>query len=71
MKETREIAQRKIEPVEIERPFEPQTTNNNGTYGAYRDLGAADSGFQLMTYWRIIRKRFWLVVGISVLMTTL
>lgn len=72
MKETREITTRKIESVEIERPFEPQISATGGGYGAYRDLGATtESGFQLMNYWRIIRKRFWLVVGIAVLVTTL
>ena len=72
MKETREITHRKIEPVEIERPFvEPQAAMQTGSYGAYRDIGAADNGFMLMNYWRIIRKRFWLVIGIAVLMTTL
>ena len=72
MKETREITHRKIEPVEIERPFvEPQMPLQTGSYGAYRDLGATDNGFMLMNYWRIIRKRFWLVIGIAVLMTTL
>ncbi len=72
MKETREITQRRIEPVEIERPFETQIPATNGTYGAYRDLGGAQGdGFQFVTYWRIIRKRLWLVVGIAVLLTTL
>ncbi len=71
MKETREITTRKIEPVEIERPFETPLPTNNGSYGAYRDLGVQEGGFQFVTYWRIIRKRFWLVVGIAVLMTTL
>ncbi len=70
MKDTREIIQRQMETVEIERPFEPQIQTTNGSYGAYRETGAQD-GFQLMTYWRIIRKRFWLVVGIAVLVTTL
>ncbi len=70
MKDTREIIQRQIETVEIERPFEPQIPNTNGTYGAYRETGTQD-GFQLVNYWRIIRKRFWLVVGIAVLVTTL
>ena len=71
MKETREITQRRIEPVEIERPFEPPMPASNGSYGTYRNLGGQEGGFQLVTYWRIIRKRFWLVVGIAVLMTTL
>jgi uncharacterized protein involved in exopolysaccharide biosynthesis len=59
-----------MESVEIERPFDTQIPANNGGYGAYRDVGAAE-GFQIVVYWRIIRKRFWLVVGIAVLMTTL
>ncbi len=71
MKETREITQRKVEPVEIERPFESPLPATNGGYGAYRNLGTVDGGFQFVTYWRIIRKRFWLVVGIAVLLTTL
>ncbi len=70
MRDSKEIVPRQIEQVEIERPFEPQTPASNGGYGAYRDVGVQD-GFQLVTYWRIIRKRFWLVVGIAVLMTTL
>ncbi len=70
MRDSKEIVHRQIETVEIERPFEPQVPTSNGGYGAYRDVGVQDS-FQLVNYWRIIRKRFWLVVGITVLMTTL
>jgi capsular exopolysaccharide synthesis family protein len=70
MKDPREIIQRQMEPVEIERPFDPQIPTTTGGYGAYRETGTQD-GFQLVTYWRIIRKRFWLVVGIAVLVTTL
>ena len=70
MQDRREIAHRQIESVEIERPFELQNTSVNNGYGAYRDIQAQDN-FQLITYWRIIRKRFWLVVGIAVLLTTL
>ncbi|MGI8787268.1 MAG: GumC family protein [Pyrinomonadaceae bacterium] len=70
MKNTKEIIQRQTETVEIERPFEPQMPSATGSYGAYRDAAAPD-GFQFIAYWRIIRKRFWLVVGIAVLMTTL
>jgi succinoglycan biosynthesis transport protein ExoP len=57
--------------VEIERPFEPHSPAQTGSYGAYRgDINNQD-GFQIAVYWRIIRKRFWLVVGITVLLTTL
>jgi capsular exopolysaccharide synthesis family protein len=70
MKESREIIQKKVETVEIERPFESQLPSTNGGYGAYRELNAPD-GFQLADYWRAIRKRLWLVIGITVLLTTL
>ncbi|MDQ6788576.1 MAG: Wzz/FepE/Etk N-terminal domain-containing protein, partial [Acidobacteriota bacterium] len=70
MKESREIIQKKIETVEIERPIETQFTSTNGGYGAYREIDTQD-GFQFADYWRAIRKRLWLVVGIAVLMTTL
>ena len=71
MRNTKEIVPRQAESVEIERPFEPHIPLvTNGGYGAYRDVNTQE-GFQLVTYWRIIRKRFWLVIGIAVLMTTL
>ncbi|HXH70374.1 MAG TPA: polysaccharide biosynthesis tyrosine autokinase [Pyrinomonadaceae bacterium] len=70
MKESREIIQKKVETVEIERPFEAQLPSTNGGYGAYRELNPPD-GFQLADYWRAIRKRLWLVIGITVLLTTL
>lgn len=70
MKDTREIVPRQVESIEYERPFEPQIPTANGGYGAYRNFNAQE-GFQLGVYWRIIRKRFWLVIGITVLITTL
>src|SRR6185436_7469388 len=70
MKDSREIIPRHIaEKVEIERPFEPQLPSTSG-YG-YRNYGEATEGFQLIDYWRAIRKRLWLVIGITVLFTTL
>lgn len=56
MRNTKEIVPRQVETVEIERPFEPQIPAAGG-YGAYRDVGAAE-GFQIVAYWRIIRKDF-------------
>lgn len=70
MKDTREIIHKQTETVEIERPFEPQLPTSNGGYGVYRDVYQPE-GFQLIAYWRIIRKRLWLVIGIAVLLTTL
>ncbi|MEO8042862.1 MAG: GumC family protein, partial [Acidobacteriota bacterium] len=70
MKETREIIQKPLnEPVELERHFEPQIIPA-GRYPAYRESYAPE-GFQLLDYWKAIRKRLWLVAGIAVLVTTL
>jgi capsular exopolysaccharide synthesis family protein len=71
MKESREIIQKPVaERVEIERAFEPALPSSNGGYGAYREIYASE-GMQLMDYWRAIRKRLWLVIGVMVLITTL
>ncbi|HKP67649.1 MAG TPA: polysaccharide biosynthesis tyrosine autokinase [Pyrinomonadaceae bacterium] len=71
MKESREIIQKPVnEPVELERHFEPQIVPGSGRYPAYRDNYASE-GFQLLDYWKAIRKRLWLVIGIVVLVTTL
>ncbi len=71
MKESREIIHKPLsEPVELERHFEPQISPASGRYPAYRD-GYASEGFQLLDYWKAIRKRLWLVAGIAVLVTTL
>ena len=71
MKETREIIRKPLhEPTEIERVFEPQIVPGTGRYPGYRDTYAAE-GFHVVDYWRAIRKRLWLVIGIAVLVTTL
>ena len=72
MKEIREIVPAKVtDPVvELERPFEHHVIPGPGSYPAYRDVYAPE-GFQILDYWRAIRKRIWLVAGIAVLMTTL
>jgi succinoglycan biosynthesis transport protein ExoP len=71
MKESREIIQKPIaDKTELERPFETQIPAPNGGYGAYREVYAQE-GMQLMDYWRAIRKRLWLVIGVTILITTL
>lgn len=70
MKESREIVQKHSDPVvELDRAFEPQIIPGTGRYPVYREY--AQEGFQLLDYWRAIRKRLWLVAGITVLVTTL
>ena len=73
MKDSREIVQKKIgepESAALEHVFEPQIIAGTGRYPAYRELYVQD-GFQLLDYWRAIRKRLWLVIGITVLVTVL
>ncbi|HEX6126339.1 MAG TPA: polysaccharide biosynthesis tyrosine autokinase, partial [Pyrinomonadaceae bacterium] len=70
MKDSREIIHKPLnEPVEFERHFEPQIVPGSGRYPAYRDATA--DGLQLLDYWKAVRKRLWLVMGIAVLITTL
>jgi len=72
MKESREIIHRQAsESAEIERAYDYQVAPvATGRYPVYRET-AAQEGFQLSDYWRAIRKRLWLVIGIAVLVTTL
>ena len=72
MKEIRELVPTKPSDtvVDLERPFEPHLIPGTGRYPAYRDVYGPE-GFQILDYWRAIRKRLWLVAGIAVLITTL
>ena len=72
MKEIRELVPSKQNDtvVELERPFESHIIPGAGRYPAYRDVYGPE-GFQILDYWRAVRKRLWLVVGIAVLITTL
>jgi len=70
MKETRGIIKSPLtETTELEGNFETPFAPV-GRYPAYREINQRE-GFQLADYWRAIRKRLWLVLGIAVLMTTL
>jgi capsular exopolysaccharide synthesis family protein len=70
MKESREIIQRPIvESVELERPFTPHLVAGAERYPSYRETYTQE-GFNLLDYWRAIRKRLWLVIGLAVLATT-
>ncbi|HQZ82912.1 MAG TPA: polysaccharide biosynthesis tyrosine autokinase [Pyrinomonadaceae bacterium] len=70
MKETRNIiTTTSPEPLEMQRPPDP-TISATGRYPGYH-AAAQGEGFQLIDYWRAVRKRLWLVAGIAVVMTTL
>lgn len=69
MKDNRELVRQSGgERSDLERPFESSPSQVPG-YG-YRDNWENETS-QLAEYWRAIRKRLWLVVGITVLLTTL
>jgi len=69
MKETRDIIPAPLrDATEIERVFDPQIVPT-GRYPSYRNVYTGD-GLQLLDYWRAIRKRLWLILGITVLITT-
>lgn len=73
MKDSREIIHRQpVETTDLEKSaFEYQVAPAApGRYPVYREA-AEKEGFQLADYWRAIRKRLWLVIGIAVLVTTL
>lgn len=71
MKETREIIKTQVaEQTAVEKPFEQTFLPANGRYPGYRNV-AQEEGLNLIDYWRAIRKRLWLVIGIAVLLTTL
>ncbi|MER3632338.1 MAG: hypothetical protein C4325_09380 [Blastocatellia bacterium] len=70
MKESREILKKPVtEPVDLERVLETPLPSI-GRYPGYRQTYEPES-FPLLEYWRAIRKRLWLIAGITVLITTL
>lgn len=71
MKDSREIITKQtVDKVEIERPFEPQVPITSTNYQMYRGENIREQN-PLFEYWKAIRKRLWLVIGITVLLTTL
>ncbi len=68
MKDPREIIRKPVYDAEAIREVEPYSPQQ-GYYPPYRNESGG-TGFQLLDYWRAIRKRLWLVIGIAVLVTT-
>jgi len=65
MKPIQELAKRVAEVEALDRPIEPPQSYN---YGVDPN---ADNEVHLLDYWRAIRKRLWLVLGIVALVTML
>lgn len=70
MQESRDITKNlPSENLELERPFDYRPAVP-GQYPSYRGESAT-ADFRLLDYWRAIRKRLWLVIGLAALITTL
>ena len=70
MKETRDIiVTPPVEKIELEKPFDSHLPSN-GRYPSYREVYDQE-GTQMVEYWRAIRKRLWLVIGLTILLTTM
>ncbi|HKR22071.1 MAG TPA: polysaccharide biosynthesis tyrosine autokinase, partial [Pyrinomonadaceae bacterium] len=65
MKPSRELVKRETEVNSLDAPIDPPLNYNYGV-----DPNAADE-VHLLDYWRAIRKRIWLVIGIVALVTML
>jgi polysaccharide biosynthesis transport protein len=57
--------------TELQKPFEPKLPTLAEPYSNYRGANAPEEGVRFAEYWRAIRKRLWLVIGIVVLVMTL
>lgn len=68
MKEPREIIRNPLRDADSLHQYEPVPAAV-GQYPSYRNQPT--EGFQFVDYWRAVRKRLWLVLGIAVLVTTL
>src|SRR5712671_7098678 len=53
------------------RPVERRSDESQPYRGYGYGVDAGDGEVHLLDYWRAIRKRLWLVIGVAVLMTTL
>src|SRR5688572_12522535 len=67
MKPSNELIKRIPEPAALERPNE-FTTPNSYNYGVDPN---AETEVHLLDYWRSVRKRLWLVLGVMLLITSL
>ena len=68
MSEATKMVKREVDPRELERPDETSSYRSSGYgYGAE----GAESEVNLLDYWRAVRKRLWMVIGVTALITML
>lgn len=68
MNEATKLIKTEPRPAPLDRPFEPPQTPASYNYGVDPN---AENEIHLLDYWRAIRKRIWLVIGVVVLITML
>ncbi|MEP6923480.1 MAG: polysaccharide biosynthesis tyrosine autokinase [Pyrinomonadaceae bacterium] len=59
------------EKTDLQRPFEPRLPLVAEPYSNYRGATEVEDSVRFADYWRAVRKRLWLVIGIVILMMTL
>lgn len=69
MNEAAKMVKREEEPGEIDRRMDEASSYRSSSYG-YGDE-AAESEVHLLDYWRAVRKRLWLVIGVAALISSL
>src|SRR5205809_7603596 len=69
MNEATKLVKREDEPGEIDRRFDDSANYRGAGYG-YGPEGS-EGEVHLLDYWRAIRKRLWLVLGVAALITAL
>ena len=67
MSEATKMVKREIESRELERPEESSYRSSGYDYGSE----GGESEVNLLDYWRAVRKRLWMVIGVAALITTL
>ncbi len=71
MKERSELIVNVPDTVELVRPTDGRGTPSPGVYKPVYKMDGGEESVHLLDYWRSIRKRLWLVIGIAVLITSL
>src|SRR2546426_1618905 len=69
MNQGTKLAKREDEPGEIDRRFDDAANYRGAVYGYGPD--GSEGEVHLLDYWRAIRKRLWLVLGVAALITAL
>src|SRR6266850_1736150 len=70
MNEATKLVKREDEPGEFDRRMDDASAHRSAGYG-YGGEAGPEGEVRLLDYWRAIRKRLWLVIGVAALITTL